>query len=151
MKINKQVIKDYFGSFFKQYSPISKENFAKIRDIVDEAECGCCSPTTFYWLEIGDNQAADPANQQIIFKDQYDNVLVETALTGNPQTFCIPREASQICLNIINQANDGGTINVFGNNTFLIEDDEVGEVCDTLNTPVSPFFTIQVVPAPVAP
>jgi hypothetical protein len=149
MKINKQVIKDYFGSFFKQYN-LNKEQVSLVRSLVDEEECGCCYPTTFYWLEIGDNVAGDPADQQIIFKDDNDNVIIETSLTGgNPQRLCIPREATQICVNIIRQNNDGGSIKVYGDNTFINIADEVGETCSGLNTPVSPFFTIEVVPAPL--
>lgn len=123
-RINKKVILDYFGSFFKQYSPIPKELINRIRALVDEAECGCCNVTTVYW-----NNDASPSVWQLRFRDADDNLLVETSLEGSgPQRLCIPREATQLCLNIITSvATD---FSVSGTQGFsFIDTDDVGEFC----------------------
>lgn len=127
-RINKQVIKDYLGSFFNQYSPLNKEQFDKIRALVDEAECGCCNVTTIYW-----NNDASPSVWQLRFRDANDNLLVETSLLGSgPQRICVPREATQLCLNIIQSvATD---FSVTGTNGFsFIDTDAVGEFCTAIS------------------
>ena len=127
MRINKQVIKDFFGSFFGQYK-LNKEQIQYVRNLVDEAECGCCNVTTIYW-----NNDASPSVWQLRFKDADDNILVETSLEGSgPQRICVPREATQLCLNIIQSV--AAEFSVIGTNGFsFIDTDDVGEFCTSIS------------------
>lgn len=139
---NKQVIKDYFGSFFNQYK-LSKEQFTKLRDLVDEAECGCCSVVTIYWVD-SDPSATTPATQQINFKDVNDNILSSTSITGSsPQRICVPREATQICIDMLDEVTTGGTITIRGTDGFDETFTEaIGEECSTIEFPFADVYTI---------
>lgn len=145
-RINKQVIKDYFGSFFKQYSPISKELFTKIRSLVDEAQCGCCSKVTIYW-DNGTSSDASPLAQQVVFKDVDDNILASTTISeNNGQVLCVPEEATQICLNVV--AVTGGTVNTINLTGNYIDanvvttTNTVNENCDAVILPLAPVYTV---------
>lgn len=103
-RINKQVIKDYFGSFFKQYSPLKREQFDKIRSLVDEAQCGCCNVVSIYWVSEAGEEISS-ATSQVVFKDADDNILVSTLPSGNtPQVLCVPNTAVTLCLNLLTGA-----------------------------------------------
>src|SRR6478735_7882792 len=115
-RINKKVIQDYFGSFFKQYSPIPKELFTKVRDIVDEAECGCCYITTIYW-GTSESSVAAPDNLQVTFMKSGVGELVSTSIIGtSPQRVCVPRDTTHLCVNVLEEVPDGGTIKVVSSN-----------------------------------
>jgi hypothetical protein len=116
-RLNKQVLNDYFKSFFKQFS-LTKEQFDKVRDLIDEAECGCCSVVTVNWIS-DDESAASPAAEQIVFKDENDEIVASTSITGgSPQRICVPREATTICINIIEAVTTGGTFTLTGSDGF---------------------------------
>jgi hypothetical protein len=148
-RINKKVILDYFGSFFKQYSPIPKELISKIRDIVDDAECGCCSVVTIYWVDNDDSDAT-PAGIQVIFKDAADAELSSTTITGtSPQRICVPREATQLCVNVITEVADAGLFVVNGTDGFTTSDvGAVGEYCSAIEFPFADVYTVSTEAAP---
>lgn len=145
-RINKQVILDYFGSFFKQYSPVSKELFTKIRGIIDDAQCGCCDKVTIYW-DNGESSDASSDNQQVVFKDVDGNIVASTILGGdNGQVLCVPEEATQICLNVV--AVTGGTVNTINLTGNYIDanvvttTNTVNENCDAIILPLAPVYTV---------
>lgn len=145
-RINKQVILDYFGSFFKQYSPVSKELFTKIRGIIDEAQCGCCNKVTIYWYD-GDSSDASSDNQQVIFKDADDNVVASTVIGGpNGQVLCVPESATQICLNVVGVTpGDANTIILTGNyidSNVITTTNTINEDCSSIILPLSPVYTV---------
>ena len=142
-KISKQVIVDYFKTFLNQFSPLSKEQFNKIRSLVDEAECGCCNVTSIYWIND-----VSPSTYQLRFRDANDNILAETSLDGlGPQRFCVPRGATQLCLNVITEASGGGNFLVTGTNGFSFTDTEaVGEFCTAISFPFDDAYILSPVP-----
>lgn len=139
-RINKQVIVDYFKTFFGQYR-LTKEHFTKIRNLVDDAECGCCSVVSVYW--VGESEAA-PSAEQVLFKDTDDNIIAATSLIGSsPQRICVPREATQICVNIVETVTTGGTFTVDGTDGFSFGgSDTISETCTDITFPFADAYIV---------
>ena len=147
MRINKQVIKDYFGSFFTQYK-LNKEQFNTLRNLVDNAECGCCQVVTFYWPDT-DDSTPSPANQQVQFTDVSGNIIAQTSLVGtSPQRICVPRDTDSICINITEVTNVGGSVDLTGSNGTIISfTDTVGLSCVESVFPADEVYIISTAPA----
>jgi hypothetical protein len=115
-----------------------------VRDLIDEAECGCCALSTIYWVDNDDSNAT-PADYQIIFKDVNDTVLTQTSVTAtSPQRVCIPREATQLCIDVINEVTENdGEFGITGSDGFAFAEAETeGEHCETIAFPFADVYIV---------